>query len=151
MRPHPDFAEVDWPRQFALDDHILTPLTPEFVDEDFEAVLSTAPLLEGVFGAWPAGLTRADNLIDLAWHEREFTARRSFSWIVRDRAETYCGCFYVFPEIGTRGKASAVLWLCDLPDRLELAQVLKSALSAWLSENLPTGIDIDWTTRPVLD
>lgn len=151
MDPHPDFEGVDWPRRFALGDHVLTPLAPEFVDEDFDAVIATGDLLDGIFGAWPEGLTREENLIDLAWHEREFTARRSFSWIVRDRGGTYLGCFYLYPAIGARGAATAALWLCDIPDRLPTARMLKLALDAWLSDNLPPGIAVAWTTRPELE
>lgn len=151
MDPHPDFVDVALPRSIAIGAHQLTPLSPEFVDEDFDAVMATAPLLAGIFGTWPQGLTRSDNLIDLAWHEREFTARRSFSWIVRDRSGSYVGCFYIFPALGTRGQAKAALWLCDVPDRVGAAQALQATLKVWLAETLPAGIDITWATRPNLD
>ena len=148
VNPHPDFAAVDWPRRFPLGGFLLTPLTHAFVDEDYAAVMATAPLFDGIFGTWPEGLTREDNLIDLAWHDREFTARRSFSWIVRDVQEAYIGCFYLFPELGMRGRAKAVLWLCDIPARVSVASQLKDALSNWLADNLPPGIAIEWTSRP---
>ena len=148
MDPHPDFAAVDWPRHFALGGFLLTPLAHAFVDEDYAAVLATAPLFDGIFGTWPEGLTLEDNLIDLAWHDREFTARRSFSWIVRDAQETYIGCFYLFPELGTRGRTKAALWLCDVSGRVSVAETLKVALASWLATNLPPGIEVAWTTRP---
>lgn len=151
MDPHPDFADVVLPRDFALGAYRLTPLSPDFVDEDFDAVMAAGPLMTGIFGSWPEGLTRADNLIDLAWHEREFTARRSFSWIVRDPSGEYLGCFYVFPTLGRRGHAKAALWLCEMPDRAGVAQTLQAALSAWLAETLPPGIVITWAIRPELD
>ena len=149
--PHPDFADVNWPRHFALAVFQLTPLAPDCVDEDYEAVLATAPLLDGIFGGWPEGLTREANLIDLAWHEREFTARRSFSWILRDDGATYIGCFYLFPHLGTRGCATAAMWLCDIPNRLAIAQALKMELDSWLADNLPRSIDVTWVTRPVME
>ena len=151
MDPHPDFAGVEWPRQFALGDLLLTPLSPEFVDEDFDAVMASADVVDGIFGTWPSGLTRESNLIDLAWHDREFTAKRSFSWIVRNARGTYIGCFYLYPLIGGRGAAKAALWLCDVPSRLAVAQDLKAALDAWLTENLPPDISVTWTTRPILE
>ena len=113
--------------------------------------MATAPLLGAFFGDWPAGLTREDNLIDLAWHEREFTARRSFSWIVRDTGGTYIGCFYVFPQIGARRRAEAALWLCDMSDRLGIATSLKADLDHWLSENLPPQVAVTWSTSPELE
>lgn len=151
MKAHPDFATVDLPRQFQLGDIQFTPLAPEYVDEDLAAVLATAPLLEGFFGTWPEGLTRQDNLIDLAWHEREFTTRRSFSWILRDLSGVYIGCFYVFPCLGVRGQADAALWFCDIPEREMTARTTKAALIGWLSTNLPTAIEISWTTSPKLE
>lgn len=150
MDPHPDFADVDLPRDVTVDTFRLTPLAPDFVDEDLAAVTATAHLMDGIFGDWPAGLTREYNAIDLAWHEREFTARRSFSWILRDPGGTYIGCFYLFPELGTRGKAKATFWLCDLPDRATVAANLKAAIGAWLTTVLPPGIALNWVTRPVI-
>lgn len=151
MEPHPDFADVDWPRSFALGGYRLTPLSADQVDEDLAAVQATAPLLGEIFGDWPAGLTRAENLIDLAWHDREFTTRRSFSWILRDTAGAYLGCFYLFPQIGARGRAKAALWLCDLPERRATAQEVKALLSAWLAAHLPAGIDLTWETSPKME
>lgn len=152
MQPHPDFADITFPRSLTLGAIHLTPLSPDFVDEDLAAVQQTdkAGLIDGIFGPWPLGLTREMNLIDLAWHEREFTAKRSFSWILRNSEGAYLGCFYLFPELGKCGHASAAFWLCDLPARRELAVTLKAALAEWMSETLPETITITWNTRPDL-
>lgn len=151
MEPHPDFAAVDWPRDFPLGPHRLTPLSHHFVDEDYAAVMASAPLFGEFFGDWPKGLTREDNLIDLAWHDREFTTRRSFSWIIRDSKGSYQGCFYLFPQIGSKGSANVAFWLCDIPDRDAVARNLKRAIDNWLQDNLPTDIALSWTTSPELD
>ncbi|MGA9435566.1 MAG: hypothetical protein WBV62_15135 [Roseobacter sp.] len=151
MEPHPDYVGVVLPRKLTIGGFHLTPLSPEYVDEDFDAVMATAPLLAGIFGDWPQGLTREDNLIDLAWHEREFTTHRSFSWIIRDPASLYVGCFYISPAIACRGKADAQMWLCDMPDRLDVAKGLQAQLAAWMAEALPPEVDITWNTRPELD
>ena len=151
MEPHPDFAAIEWPRDFALGDHRLTPLSHQFVDEDFAAVMASAPLFGDFFGDWPEGLTRDENLIDLAWHDREFTTRRSFSWIIRDRDGAYQGCFYLSPAMGMRGRANAAFWLCNIPDRNAVASALKSALETWLATNLPDGVVLTWTTSPELE
>lgn len=151
MHPHPDFENVVLPRDFGIATYRMTPLSPAFVDEDFDAVMATAPLFGGFFGDWPNGLTRAANLIDLSWHEREFTARRSFSWIIRDAGGTYLGCFYLYPALGTRGHVTAALWLCDIPDRVQTTDALQKALNAWCADNLPTGTALTWTTSPALD
>ena len=148
--PHPDFADVDLPRDVTIGAFHLTPLSPDFVDEDMAAVLDTGSLMDGIFGDWPAGLTREDNAIDLAWHEREFTVRRSFSWILRDAADTYIGCVYLFPELGCRGKANVKIWLCNIPDRATVAADLKAELGGWFTKVLPPGIALTWITRPVI-
>ena len=151
MEPHPDFAATDWPRDFTLGGHRLTPLSHQFVDEDYAAVMATAPLLGGFFGSWPEGLTREENLIDLAWHDREFTTRRSFSWIIRDGGGIYIGCFYLSPLPGMTGHAKADLWLCDIPDRSDRARALVADLAGWLADNMPSGITLTWATSPKLD
>lgn len=150
MAPHPDFAALDLPRDFALGAYRLTPLTHAQVEEDYAAVMATAPLFGDFFGEWPEGLTLEENLIDLAWHDREFTTRRSFSWILRDGAGTYLGCFYIAPQIGARGRATAALWLCNIPDRHAVCQSLKADLSAWMASHLPSDLALSWTTSPDL-
>jgi len=148
--PHPDFSDVALPRDLTVGTFRLTPLAPDFVDEDLAAVQATAHLMDSIFGDWPDGLTREGNAIDLAWHEREFTARRSFSWILRDPDGTYIGCFYLFPELGRRGMAKATFWLCDLPNREAVAAQLKAELGAWLAGVLPPGLALTWVTRPTV-
>lgn len=149
MDPHPDFADVTLPREFELAGFHLTPLTMDQVDEDLAAVQAAAHLIKGTFGDdWPDGLTRQDNLIDLAWHDREFTSGRSFAWIVRDAGGLYLGCFYIYPLIGGRGAAQATLWLGDIADRHPRAATLKAALDSWLADKVPASVTLDWVTSP---
>lgn len=147
MEPHPDFADVELPRSVTLTTCQMTPLSPEHTEEDYAIVMETAALLSGP-GEWPDGLTLEDNAIDLAWHEREFTEKRSFSWILRDSAETYLGCFYIYPAIGGRGTAKVVLWIRNRPDRETLCRQIKSELEAWCTDNVPAGIATRWTCKP---
>lgn len=150
MKPHPDFVGIDLPRSHVLGDFYLTPLSPDQVDEDFDVVMQSAPLLKDTFGTWPEGLTRESNLVDLAWHEREFTAHRSFAWILRDADARYLGCFYIYPAIGDRGWADAVMWLRDMPKRETTAKRLKDALAEWLVGVLPPDVKLVWLTRPII-
>jgi hypothetical protein len=145
MDPHPDFATVDLPREVDLPPFRLTRLSMAEIDEDYAAVISAATVLEGLWGDWPEGLTREEDLIDLAWHAREFTLRRSFAWVVRDNEGTYIGCAYLFPEPGARGRAEVVTWICDIPDRVARLGDLRAALAGWFHEVLPPGITLRWT------
>ena len=76
-------------------------LTIHDVVKDFDAVIAAAPRLRGAMepgSTWPDGLTLEDNLIDLAWHHREFTIGHSFAYTVMNDAETRClGCCYINP------------------------------------------------------
>ncbi|MEM7711716.1 MAG: hypothetical protein AAF264_13415 [Pseudomonadota bacterium] len=129
----------------------MTPLSPDALDEDFEAVTTSAPVLKGLFGDWPDGLTRENNLIDLAWHEREFTLRRSFSWIVRDGAAAYLGCVYLFPELGLRERIRLVTWIRDMDRREERVASLNAELRPWIAKVLPSGIIATWKTNSPKD
>ncbi|MEM6941250.1 MAG: hypothetical protein AAF943_15610 [Pseudomonadota bacterium] len=150
MLPHPDFAAAHFPRAATLATCTLTPLDMAQTEEDFAAVTSSAAVLDGVFGDWPAGLTLEDNRIDLAWHDREFTCNRSFSWIIRGGAEAYLGCLYLFPEIGARGTAEAVIWLRKMPDRDALARQIFPDLMDWLTPQVPPEVRVQWTQSPAV-
>ena len=60
---------------------------------------------------WPEGLTVEENLIDLAWHHREFTLRHSFAYTVLDPAGERClGCAYLYPSDRAGFDAMAFYW-----------------------------------------
>ena len=129
-----------------LDQHP-TPLAPAVVEEDFAAVTGSESVLVGLFGDdWPKGLTLEENAVDMGWHDREFTARRSFAWVIRDAAGTYLGCAYLYPDIGKTGSGEVVTWMCDTPDRLEQMALFNSAFRDWLAPFLPTGYTLEWTS-----
>mgnify|MGYP006275731027 CR=1 FL=1 len=112
MRAHPDFADRAIPEFVELGPYRLTRLGMADLDEDFAAVTESAGILEGLFGDdWPRGLTREDDLLDLAWHEREFSLGRSFAWVIRDSAGAYLGCAYVFPPWDPTAPLEAYCWL----------------------------------------
>jgi hypothetical protein len=145
MQPHPDLAGRMPPRSADLGLFRLTPLDPAAADEDFAVVTRSAPVLRGFFGGdWPDGLTLAENRIDLAWHEREFTTCRSLSWILRDAAGTYLGCAYVFPRLGERLRGDIYLWLADHPERRARLAAFQPLLAEWLTPWLPPGGQYDW-------
>lgn len=145
MKPHPDFAASLPPRRADIGVCRLEPLAPASVAEDFANVTASARVLRGLFGTdWPLGLTLAENRIDLAWHEREFTLGRSFSWILRGETGAYLGCAYVFPDPGARLSGDVYLWLTDTPDRLTRLAAIRREFAIWLALLLPTGAQYDW-------
>lgn len=150
MDPHPDFADIALPREAMLTGVRLTALGPEVLEEDYDAVMASKAALAGFWGDWPSGLTREEDALDLAWHEREFTLKRSFSWVVRGMEGEYLGCFYLFPDPGRRGAAEAVLWIVDRADRLVRMEAIHRAVSAWIRPQLPPGLVLRWRTSPGL-
>lgn len=148
MTPHPDFEALDVPQTVTLGAFHLDMLTGADVDEDFAAVTRSQSVLQGIFGpTWPEGLTLESNLTDLHWHHREFTAKRSFAWIIRDRAATYIGCAYLFPEIGTTGSANAAYWMADAPERLAHLESFGPLYGTWLKELLPPQYQLTFTNN----
>ena len=148
MQPHPDFADTQLPREAEVGPFRLGPIGPAQAEEDYAVVMGSEPVLVGVFGdTWPTGLTLDENRIDMGWHDREFTARRSFAWIVRDGAGDYLGCAYLYPDIGTLGQGEVVTWMRDRPDRLALLEAFNIAFSAWLEPYLPKGYETRWMSN----
>jgi hypothetical protein len=79
-------------------------LTIHDVVKDFDAVMTAGDRLKGAMeqgSTWPDGLTLEENLIDLAWHQREFTIGHSFAYTVMNDDESRClGCGYINPPDG---------------------------------------------------
>ena len=74
MRPHPSFKNRSIPVVHVLGDVTLRALTVADLERDFSAVMESAADTKAANPGsnWPDGLTKEKNLIDLAWHQREF-------------------------------------------------------------------------------
>ncbi|WP_121064581.1 hypothetical protein [Chachezhania antarctica] len=141
MIPHPDFASRSMPRVAKVSGLTLSPLGPDDLDEDFEAVSTSEEKLTGVFGDdWPQGLTRDENALDLAWHLKEFDLARSFAWTIRDASGRYLGCAYLMPDPGARGRADAWVWfrVDALSEAAETVAIL--AIHDWLRTASPVTV-----------
>lgn len=70
--------------------------------KDYDAVMSSRSHLWARFGAiwgWPAAtMSLEQNIIDLAWHQKEFQLRSSFDYAVMSPDESrLLGCVYIDP------------------------------------------------------
>lgn len=112
MRPHPLFKNRSIPIVHALGGVTLRALSVHDLERDFSAVMESAADIKAANpgSSWPDGLTMEKNLIDLAWHQREFEARRSFAWVIEDAGGSYLGCLYVYPSIAGEHAADVVWW-----------------------------------------
>src|SRR5919199_6814827 len=98
MAWYPDEAPV--PSELRTEEFLLRPLRASDVELDYDAVIGSRELLlVQSSGRWPAeGFSLADNLADLAEHEREHEARVAFTYTVLTPEAARClGCIYIHP------------------------------------------------------
>ena len=76
--------EFNAPTEYITEKFVLRPLTIQYVEEDYEVVMSSVDHLYKLMdnSEWPKGLSLQENLIDLGWHQREFTLGHSFAYTV---------------------------------------------------------------------
>lgn len=108
-------------------------LTIHDVVKDFDAVMAAGDRLKGAMepgSTWPDGLTLEENLIDLAWHQREFTIGHSFAYTVMNSAETRClGCGYINPPDVPGHDAVAFYWARDPAFDVTLGQAFRALVA----------------------
>ena len=108
--------------------------------------MSSIDLIKKTFGArsWPqASLTIEDDLIDLAWHQREFERRSSFAYTVMNPDESEClGCLYLMPphfRVDTPEGTDVRVGFWVTPSSYErgLYAELYQTLKRWLEKDWP--------------
>lgn len=108
-------------------------LTVHDVVKDFDAVMSASVHLKGAMSegsTWPDGLTLEENLIDLGWHQREFTIGHSFAYTVMNDDESRClGCCYIYPSDTAGMDADAFYWARDLGFDAELGTAFRALVA----------------------
>jgi hypothetical protein len=132
--------DFDVPTELKTADFLIRPLLISDVVKGYDAVMTSADHLQGVFGpgrSWPYGLSFEQDLIDLGWHHKEFQRRRSFAYTVMTLDETEClGCLYINPTELPGYDAEVFCWV-----RARHAQALDArlydALRAWIDTRWP--------------
>ena len=114
--------------------------------KDYDAVMSSRDHLWSRFGAiwgWPAAdLSIEQNIIDLAWHQKEFQLRSSFDYAAMSLDEKQLlGCVYIDPphEAGT----DADIWFWARQSELS------SGLEDWLGQFVASWAASAWSFRTV--
>ncbi len=129
------------PQRLTGNGYHLRILSIDDVDKDFEAVTESASRLRGLLdrdGSWPDGLTKTENLIDLAWHQREFTLRHSFAYTVMSADESRClGCLYIFPSPVQAFDAAVYYWVRTSPNADCFDQELGALIRTWIADSWP--------------
>lgn len=119
----------------------LEPLTTAHVAADYAAVIASRTMLRVWSGSdWPSDtFALADNLADLARHEREHEAREAFTYTVLTPDGATClGCLYLVPNTVSilsprEGDALVRFWV-STPWAGRLDQSLLTTLRGWLPE-----------------
>ena len=147
--------EFDVPEVLETGEFRLRMLTVNDVVKDYDAVMSSVEHLRKVWpdSGWPDGLTLEEDLIDLGWHQREFTNRSSFAYTMVTLDETtVIGCVYVNPTRKRGYDAEVYLWVRESLHEDGLDARLHEAVKRWLDSDwnfenagMP-GRDIDWDT-----
>ena len=135
--------DFDVPKCLVNEKFSLRMLTIHDLVKDYDAVMSSAEHLQNTFSAitgseWPDGLTLEEDLIDLGWHQREFTLRYSFAYTVMSPDESLClGCVYINPCLKTGYDAEVSMWVrtSELVNNLDVD--LYSCVKKWIDEVWP--------------
>ena len=111
--------------------------------KDYDAVMSSVDHLRNTYSLisgsnWPVGLTLEEDLIDLGWHQREFTLRYSFAYTVMTLDETRClGCVYLEPSRKSCFDVVISMWVRVSELGYGLDSDLYGAVKMWISEVWP--------------
>ena len=129
------------PEIYIAKEFLLKPLTVDNLIKDYDAVMASVKHLNGLMGDannWPEGLTIEENLIDIGWHQREFTLRHSFAYSVMSLTEKLClGCCYIYPSIKAEFDAQAFYWIRQEHLQSGLENQLGLEFRTWLKKDWP--------------
>ncbi|MDB9529210.1 hypothetical protein PN498_24675 [Oscillatoria sp. CS-180] len=120
----------------------LHPLTIHDVVRDYDAVMTSQPELWERFGtlwSWPKpDLSFEQDLIDLAWHQKEAQRRQAFTYAVLNPQGTQqVGCVYVDPSSTAKYDASVLYWVRTSELSSGMEAVLGEALRHWFQTEWP--------------
>jgi hypothetical protein len=117
----------------------LLPLTPDHVEIDYQAVMSSREMLNLWSGSsWPTpDFTLAGNLDDLEWHQREHQERAAFTYTILDPTAGLClGCLYIRPLSELTAANPALLDFIGARDALARFWVRASHLQTGLDRRI---------------
>ena len=131
------------PEQLETEEFRLRMLSVNDLIKDYDAVMSSVEHLKSTFSAiteddWPEGLTLEEDLIDLGWHQREFTLGFSFAYTVMNLDESVClGCVYIQPTSKADYDAVITMWARESELAGGLDRRLFPAVKSWIASEWP--------------
>jgi hypothetical protein len=132
------------PTELEYEDLKAKTLTRDDLKADIKGVNSSIELIRKTRGgSWPSEPVTEDfDLLDLAWHEREFRDGTSYAYVVYNDKNEYIGCFYLYP-MGVRTELTEELmnydldaswWVTAEAYKQGYYEKLYAALQKWLSD-----------------
>jgi len=118
-------------------------LTVNDLEKDYDAVMSSVEHLKSTFSviseeSWPEGLTLEEDLIDLGWHQKEFTLGFSFAYTVMSLDESTClGCVYFEPTSKDDYDVAITMWVRESELANGLDRRLFQAVKTWVASEWP--------------
>ena len=143
MRLVPEAFKV--PEKLEHPEFVIRKLCASDVYLDYIAVMTSIDIIRKTRGGdWPTtDLSFEDDMIDLAWHQREFEYRTSFAYTVMSPDGSKClGCLYLF-QPGWRNDTSknadvdVSFWVTQEEYDKGLYPKLYKALDQWLKTTWP--------------
>lgn len=149
-----DFVHPAW--VVVSDGYHLRPIRAADVELDYPAVMGSRQRLWSIYGqAWgwpPASMTFQEDRADLARHEAETEAHRSFNYALLDDAETaLLGCVYIDPPEKQGADAEISWWVTDDQAGTSLERALDTLVPRWIARAWPfqrpryIGRDLPWS------
>lgn len=126
---------------------VATAITRADLTDDVNGINASLDLISKTRGGdWPTGpVTEDENYVDLVWHECEFRDGKSLTYVLRDTADSYLGCCYLYP-LGSRTPLDEQLldydvdvswWVTPDAYRAGLYTQVYEALRHWLAAEFP--------------
>ena len=126
------------PSKVEASNFFLRALTIQDVVKDYDAVMTSRAHLWRRFGevwGWPAeNLTLEQDIIDLAWHQKEFELKNSFAYTVISLDQSkVLGCVYLYPASSENLDADVWFWARESELESNLEEDIKVFLTVWLN------------------
>ena len=135
--------DFEAPEKRETEEFRLRMLTVNDLVRDYDAVMSSVEHLKSTFSAisedsWPEGLTLEEDLIDLGWHQREFTLGFSFAYTVMSLDESVClGCVYFEPTSKADYDVAITMWVRESELVGGLDRRLFQTVKSWVASDWP--------------
>lgn len=133
------------PEKLQTENFIIRKLCFSDAELDYKAVMSSVDIIKQTRGGdWPTReLSFLDDQIDLAWHQREFENKSSFTYTVISLDESEClGCLYLYQpcfrsDLSKGADVDVSFWVTQKAYDAGLYPVLYKTLDNWLKSFWP--------------